>query len=124
MKFLIIAVVLLGIIIGAGIWEQSVVAGTFKEFNSKVEKIEANIDDNEKALEHTEDLVKWWHKERELIEALCPYDDIKEITLRVAELKGSLIVKDKDMALIQVSILKAICENVPHLLDFQLGHIL
>ena len=124
MKRTVFALILLLSIIGFGIWEQVIIDDVFKEFKASLTTIENNIDDTQFALDETEKLIVWWDNKRETFEALTNHDEIKEIKIKLAELKAYFVVGDKDMARVQTLSLIATCENVPHLLALHYEHVL
>ncbi len=124
MKRTVFAIIFLVMIIGFGIWEQVFIDDVFKEFKASLTAIETNIDDTSFALDETEKLIKWWEVKRETFEAVANHDEIKDIKIKLAEIKAYLTVGDKNMARVYTLSLIATCENVPHLLALHYEHIL
>lgn len=96
MKKIILIVVLLIIILGAGITEHICINKTFEEFNERLDAIDAFIDGENAAaaLEKTVELQKWWDKKRQYIESVSYTPDIRSVNVIIGEIEGSLATDD------------------------------
>lgn len=72
MKKAVILFIIFLIILGAGITEHFFVHKTFDDFNERMGKIEAALqnDDVDSALSYAEDLQNFWARKRKIVEAI------------------------------------------------------
>lgn len=122
----VIAIILLILIITLGIYEQSFVNRTFEDLENKTNEIKKTLEDNDYdgALTLINSTFQWWDKKSQTLEMMASHVTFKEVAIYLADLKGQIIVQDKDQAISVCYILFGICENYNHFLGFHIEHIL
>lgn len=121
-----LAVGLLILIIGLGIGEQAYISSTFDKAVQKSEEITALIraENYEGAQAATNALSDWWKKERDVLEFLCPNNDIKGIMTAIGDLQGALSAQMYDDSLQRSISLTCSVENSKNLLSFKWKNVL
>jgi len=124
MKRLILAVTVLLIIVGMGVFEQIYIVKLYDRTKANAEKVKEMIDpDVAAAMPAAEKLREDWLKDRSFLEAVTPHNETKEMVLRIAELIGYIEAKDDKSATATVEIILEMCANTPHILAFHWEHI-
>ena len=124
MKRLILAVVVVLIIIGLGVFEQIYIDKLYSETEAQAQEIKDRIETSvESALPAALTLKENWLKKRSFLEAVAPHNETKEMVLRIAELIGYIEAKDDKSATATVYIILEMCDNTPHILSFHWEHI-
>ena len=120
MKRTVFAVIIILVMLAAGVGEQVYLHRLFAELHQKTVTIAETVqaDDMEGAHEETLELQAWWNKRKHLLESIVSHNETKEVTLRIAELKGYIAIEDKKSAYATAAILLEASENLPHLLGF------
>ena len=121
-----LAVGLLILIIGLGIGEQAYISSTFDKAVQKSEEITALIraENYEGAQAATTALSDWWKKERDVLEFLCPNNDVKGIMTAIGDLQGALSAQMYDDSLQRSISLTCSVENSKNLLSFKWKNVL
>lgn len=121
-----LAVGLLILIIGLGIGEQAYISSTFDKAVQKSEEITALIraENYEGAQAATNALSDWWKKERDVLEFLCPNNDIKGIMTAIGDLQGALSAQMYDDSLQRSISLTCSVANSKNLLSFKWKNVL
>ena len=121
-----LAVGLLILIIGLGIGEQAYISSTFDKAVQKSEEITALIraENYEGAQAATNALSDWWKKERDVLEFLCPNNDVKGIMTAIGNLQGALSAQMYDDSLQRSISLTCSVENSKNLLSFKWKNVL
>ncbi len=121
-----LAVGLLILIIGLGIGEQAYISSTFDKAVQKSEEITALIraENYEGAQAATNALSDWWKKERDVLEFLCPNNDVKGIMTAIGDLQGALSAQMYDDSLQRSISLTCSVENSKNLLSFKWKNVL
>lgn len=121
-----LAVGLLILIIGLGIGEQAYISSTFNKAVQKSEEITALIraENYEGAQAATNALSDWWKKERDVLEFLCPNNDVKGIMTAIGDLQGALSAQMYDDSLQRSISLTCSVENSKNLLSFKWKNVL
>ncbi|MBO4472328.1 MAG: DUF4363 family protein [Clostridia bacterium] len=124
MKRLILAIAVVLLIVGMGVFEQIYIDRLYTETTAQAEAVKREIQrDVEDALPAALALKESWLKKRSFLEAVTPHNETKEMILRIAELIGYVEAKDDKSALATVEIILEMCDNVPHILSFHWEHI-
>ena len=124
MKRLILAVAVVLLIIGFGVFEQIYIDRLYSATTAQAERVKGEIEkDVEGALPSALELKENWLKSRSFLEAVTPHNETKEMVLRIAELIGYVEAKDDKSALATVEIILEMCDNTPHILSFHFEHI-
>ncbi len=120
MKRTVFAIVIIVVMLAAGIAEQIYLHHLFAELNRQTQAISLSVgaDDLPRALEQTADLQRWWEKRKHFLEAIVSHNETKEVTLRIAELRGYIAIDDRKSAYATAAILMETSTNLPHLLGF------
>lgn len=120
-----VAIILLIVIIGFGIFEQIYIDSIVDDLTDKINDIIDNIktDNMSQALEQTNDTKEWWNKKLMILEIMLPHDILTDISVQIADIEGQLQGDDASQAIGACYVLLGICDNAPHLLGFQLQHI-
>ena len=124
MKRLILAVAVVLLIVGVGVFEQLYIDKLYTKTKAQAQEVKKQIEITvEGALPAAEELKKDWLKNRSFLEAVTPHNETKEMILRIAELIGYVEAKDDKSALATVEIILEMCDNTPHILAFHWEHI-
>ena len=124
MRRLILAVSVLLLIVGFGVFEQIYIVKLYDRTRSRAEGVKAAISaDVASALPAAEELKEGWLRDRSFLEAVTPHNETKEMVLRIAELIGYIEAKDDKSATATVEIILEMCANTPHILAFHWEHI-
>ena len=124
MKRLILAVAVVLLIVGVGVFEQLYIDKLYTKTKAQAQEVKKQIEISvEGALPAAEELKKDWLKNRSFLEAVTPHNETKEMILRIAELIGYVEAKDDKSALATVEIILEMCDNTPHILAFHWEHI-
>lgn len=120
MKKAVILFIIFLMILGAGIAEHFFVHKTFDDFNERIGKIEAALQNNdvENALAYAEDLQNFWARKRKLVEAISYCQDARQVNVILGELTGSLRCEDTDNAFSKIESLYQLIQNIRDMLDF------
>ena len=121
-----LALIILALIVGLGIGEQSYINKTFDRAVQKSEEITALIEAKNYAGANaaTQAMSDWWKKERDVLEFLCPNNDVKGIMTAIGDLQGSLSAKTYEDSLQRSISLTANVENSKNLLTFKWKNVL
>ncbi|MBQ4443566.1 MAG: DUF4363 family protein [Clostridia bacterium] len=120
MKRTVFAVVIIVVMLSAGVAEQIYLHRLFADLHDQAEEISLLVaaDDLPQALERTAELQNWWECRKHFLEAVVSHNETKEVTLRIAELRGYIAIDDRKSAYATVAILIETSTNLPHLLGF------
>lgn len=126
MKKIILVFILLGIIVGLGVTEQVCVSKTFDNALNQSRSITQAIqaEDYESAAQMTQDMSDWWSKKRDLLEFVCPNNDIKVVMVAIGDLKGALDAEMWEDSLQKAVLLTYTVENSKNLLTFKWKNVL
>ncbi len=126
MKKIILVFILLGIIVGLGVTEQVCVSKTFDNALNQSRSITQAIqaEDYEAAAQMTQDMSDWWSKKRDLLEFVCPNNDIKVVMIAIGDLKGALDAEMWEDSLQKAVLLTYTVENSKNLLTFKWKNVL
>lgn len=121
----IVAIVLLILIIGLGIFEQIYIDRVFKEMENLAMAINKTIEDEdiEGAISLTEDAIDWWDNKLKSLELMVTHIILRDITVQLSDILGQLKGGDSAQAIGACYVLLGMCESVPHLLGFHIQHI-
>jgi len=123
-KRLILAIAVVLLIIGMGVFEQIYIDRLYTATTEQAEKVKEEIlKDVAGALPAATALKESWLKKRSFLEAVTPHNETKEMILRIAELIGYIEAKDDKSAIATVEIILEMCDNTPHILSFHFEHI-
>lgn len=120
MKRTVFAIVIIIVMLAAGVAEQIYLHRLFADLHAQAEDISLSIaeDNLPLALEQTTALQTWWEARKHFLEAIVSHNETKEVTLRIAELRGYVAIDDRKSAYATASILLETSTNLPHLLGF------
>ncbi len=126
MKKIILVFILLGIIVGLGVTEQVCVSKTFDNALNQSRSITQAIqaEDYESAAQMTQDMSDWWSKKRDILEFVCPNNDIKVVMVAIGDLKGALDAEMWEDSLQKAVLLTYTVENSKNLLTFKWKNVL
>ena len=126
MKKIILVLVILAIIVGLGITEQVCVSKTFDNALNQSKKITQAIEaeDYVSAEELTQEMSDWWSKKRDVLEFVCPNNDIKVVMVAIGDLKGALDAEMWEDSLQKAVLLTYTIENSKNLLTFKWKNVL
>lgn len=121
-----LALIILTLIVGLGIGEQVYINKTFDAAIQKSEEITALIraKNYAGASAAAEAMSDWWKDERDVLEFLCPNNDVKGIMTAISDLQGSLAAKTHDDSLQRSISLTGNVENSKNLLTFKWKNVL
>ena len=120
MKRTIFAVVILLVMLAAGVGEQVYLHHLFDRLQEQTDQVMLCVacDDMALAMQHTDSLQSWWESRKHTLEAVVSHNETKEVTLRIAELRGYIAIGDRKSAYATAAILQETAANLPHLLGF------
>lgn len=120
MRRTVFAIVIVVVMLAAGIGEQFYLRDLFGDLETQTERIQSAIaaEDMAEALSLCDDLTDWWEARKHTLEAVVSHNETKDVTLRIAELRGYVAIGDHKSAYATVSILHETAGNLPHLLGF------
>ena len=120
MKRTIFAIVILLLIVALGIGEQVALHKLFGALDEQSHEILEQIgtQDLAEAMRKTQEMQDWWEKRKHYLEAVVSHNETKEVTIRIAELKGYIAIGDAKSAYATAAILNETARNLPHLLGF------
>jgi len=126
MKRTVFAIVIIIVMLAAGIAEQVYLHRLFDDLNKKTEDIALSVAEErmDVALAQTAELQRWWECRKHSLEAIVSHNETKEVTLRIAELRGYIAIDDRKSAYATASILLETSTNLPHLLGFSWDTVL
>jgi len=124
MKRLILALTVLLVIVGFGVFEQIYIVRLYRSTEAQAESVRQSIEEDvSSALDGALALKESWLKKRSFLEAVTPHNETKEMVLRIAELIGYIEAKDDKSATATIYIILEMCKNTPHILAFHWEHI-
>lgn len=124
MKRLILAIAVVVLIVGFGIFEQIYIDRLYEATETQAATVKREIEQGvEGALPAAMRLKEQWLEKRSFLEAITPHNETKEMILRIAELIGYIEAKDDKSATATAAIILEMCDNTPHILSFHLEHI-
>ena len=124
MKNILIPILVLIFLVGAGIAEALIVNNIFEDFIAETDKL-IELAKNEELMQEKFDAYdSMWYDVREKCEFFLPHSDVYELNLRVSETKGYVENKDFESCLVQLEVVKRLAMYVRHLAEPKLRHIL
>ncbi|MBS1416345.1 MAG: DUF4363 family protein [Christensenellales bacterium] len=124
MKNILIPILVLLFLVGAGIAEALIVNNIFDEFVAETDKLIELAKKEELTPEQFDRYDKMWYDVREKCEFFLPHNDVYELNLRVSETKGYVETEDFDSCLVQLEVVRRLAMYVRHLAEPKLRHIL
>ena len=124
MKNILIPILVLLFLVGAGIAEALIVNNIFDEFVAETDKVIELAKKEELTQEQFDRYDKMWYDVREKCEFFLPHNDVYELNLRVSETKGYVETGDFDSCLVQLEVVRRLAMYVRHLAEPKLRHIL
>lgn len=122
-KNFIIAIVIIAVIVGAGIFECIWLQDQYYELIDQMDEIMLRTLNEEITQQEYLVFVENWKQTRENSELLLPHLDVYEMNLRIAEAYSCIINADYKQAYNQLSICKELAEYIPHLMKPIFRHI-
>ena len=121
-----LALIILTLIVGLGIGEQVYINKTFDAAIQKSEEITALIRAKNYAGANAaaDAFSDWWKEERDILEFLCPNNDVKGIMTAIGDLRGALSAGMYDDSLQRSISLSCSVENSKNLLVFKWKNVL
>ena len=121
-----LALLLLALIVGLGAGEQVYINQTFDKAIAKSDEITCLIkaENYEGASAATAALSDWWKEERDVLEFLCPNNDVKGIMTAIGDLEGALSAEMYEDSLQRSISLSRSVENSKNLLIFKWKNVL
>lgn len=126
MKKIILVILIVGVIIGAGIAEQLFIDNTLTELENRSNEIFQLLlaEDYTSALTLTKETENWWSAKRDWLEFVCPNNDVKEIYREIGELKGSQLAQMYDDSITRSTVLNSMAKNSKNLLCYKWKNVL
>ena len=124
MKNILIPILVLIFLVGAGIAEALIVNNIFEDFIAETDKLIELAKNEELTQEKFDAYDSMWYDVREKCEFFLPHSDVYELNLRVSETKGYVENKDFESCLVQLGAVKRLAMYVRHLAEPKLRHIL
>lgn len=126
MKKIILVILIVGVIIGAGVTEQIFIEKTLTELENRSDEIFYLLlaEDYTSALTLTKETESWWSDKRDWLEFVCPNNDVKEIYREIGELKGSQLAQMYDDSITRSTVLNSMAKNSKNLLCYKWKNVL
>ena len=124
MKNILIPILVLIFLVGAGIAEALIVNNIFEDFIAETDKLIELAKNEELTQEKFDAYDSMWYDVREKCEFFLPHSDVYELNLRVSETKGYVENIDCESCLVQLEVVKRLAMYVRHLAEPKLRHIL
>lgn len=126
MKKIVLVILIVGVIIGAGITEQVFIDNTLTELENRADEIFKLLlaEDYTSALSLTKETEAWWTAKRDWLEFVCPNNDVKEIYREIGELKGSQLAQMYDDSITRSTVLNSMAKNSRNLLCYKWKNVL
>lgn len=124
MKNILIPILVLLFLVGAGIAETLIIDNLFDGFIEETEKLIQLANQEQLTPEIFDEYDKMWYDVREKCEFFLPHNDVYELNLRISETKGYVETGDSDSCLVQLQVVKRMAMYVRHLSSPKLRHIL
>lgn len=125
MKFkLALAIILLLLIIGCGVFQIVIINQTMDHLSEELEILDSEVNSDNFDMEKIYDLEAYWHKRLPMLETIIPNTDIDQVAMLISELIGAMENKDQKETRIRIEVLKVRAESIKHLLGFRIEHIL
>lgn len=126
MKKIILVILIVGVIIGAGVTEQIFIEKTLTELENRSDEIFYLLlaEDYTSALTLTKETESWWSAKRDWLEFVCPNNDVKEIYREIGELKGSQLAQMYDDSITRSTVLNSMAKNSKNLLCYKWKNVL
>ena len=120
---LTVAIVVLVVIVGLGIFEQVFIKNTFEEFSSRLEQFIVDEDEeyDYNAIVETQ---KWWEKKVKYLELFLPHVQLIEITITYGELVGAVGAEDHDSAQALLNRIQRTSESFEEMYSIRWGNII
>lgn len=119
---LIVAIVLVVLLLGGGIFETKYVEKTLEKLDEKVGAILAQGDTYDR--ESIEELIEWWKNKSKTLSFSLPHNPINEVAASMNELLGTVIAKDFKSATACLTKIKGQGENIKDSYTFSPKHIM
>jgi hypothetical protein len=115
MRSILLIIVTLGLILGAGFFTISEVSGTSKVLLSHCDGIKTGVRDGEweKALEHLKRFEDFWNGVKPLWEILIDHTEIDNIDMALAKIEQYIKTGEKGLALGELSSLELLIRHIP-----------
>lgn len=120
---LTIAIIVLTVILGLGIFEQIYIHRTFEDFSEKLNNfiIEEDETYDYDAIVETQ---KWWEKKVKYLELFLPHVQLIEITITFGELVGAVGAEDYDSAQALLNRIQRTSESFENMYGVRIGNII
>ncbi len=113
MRKMLVAFVILSVIVGATLWENSAVESICTHMSSRLDAIEKELDEESKHLhEITVELIDTWHEKEKILDVLIPHEDTDEINEAFSDFYACIKKGEYNTAYI---ILKGMQEQFDHI---------
>ncbi len=122
MKRDMIAIILLALILGVGIYEDIYFNKIINELDNNLIVIEQQIFDNKKeeSIEACSNLSKYWDEKNLFLEIVFYNPNIKNVSLDLHEILGALVIDDLKSAQARVYVLRKRLEALKETMSFSL----
>lgn len=120
---LTVAIVVLVLIIGLGVFEQIYIHRTFKEFSERLETFIVE-EDEEYDYDAIVETQKWWERKVKYLELFLPHVQLIEITITYGELVGAVGAEDYDSAQALLNRIQRTSESFENMYGIRMGNII
>ncbi|MDD3831377.1 MAG: DUF4363 family protein [Clostridia bacterium] len=122
-KSIIIAIVILALVLGAGIVEVVYISRMFDDLTETVVALKESALAETLVRQDGTALIMQWKQVRERAELFLPHTDVYELNLRMAECHAYIEQSDYKMAYAQLCIIEELTQYIPHLITPDIKHI-
>jgi hypothetical protein len=122
-KSTIALIVVLIIIFGASYFENKYIKSKFEYFDKSLDEIIADTENKTDASEKLDSLIDWWKKEKHILHAFIPHNEIRELDGIMTESKSFIKSAYFDSAAARLKKLDDLIISIPDNYSFSLGNI-
>lgn len=119
---LIVAIVLVVLLLGGGIYESVYVSKTFDKLKDQIDEI---INKGEPySVESVEEIITWWEKKSKILALTLPHPPLNEVSFALNELLGTVMAEDYKSSTAVLTKLSGHAESLKDSYSFSANHIL
>lgn len=118
----IIAIILIVLLVGGGMWETMFVDKTLTQLGSKVDAIMAQGEPYDE--ESIREMIEWWKGKYTKLALTVPHTPINEVSYALHELLGTVIADDSKSATAVLERLSGYAESLKDSYKFSAKHII
>jgi hypothetical protein len=119
---LIVAIVLVVLLLGGGIYESIFISKTCDRLKEQVEEVLAQGEPYD--AREIEEIIEWWRKKSKSLALTMPHVPLNEVSFTLAELLGTVVAEDYKSATAVLTKLLGHAESLKESYSFSANHIM